>query len=129
MSFPSPPPYWTRGRNLRDTYLKTRTNKSKPICRASVLFAFVHLGRLTLRLVSFHFKDFFYHSHNPKEFFTVLEVESVEVGALHQVAQSLRLKGREAGITYLPEIVQQKSSFHSQEGWDICRTVRCPRCE
>lgn len=32
---------------------------------------------------------------------SVLKVEAVEICALHQVAQGLRLKGREARVTYL----------------------------
>lgn len=38
-----------------------------------------------------------------KKLFTILKVEAVEVGALHQVPQGLGLKGREAGVTDLPE--------------------------
>lgn len=37
---------------------------------------------------------------------TVLKVEAVEVSTLHQVSQRFRLKGREAGVTDLPEMVK-----------------------
>lgn len=40
-------------------------------------------------------------------FFTILKVEAVEVCPLHQVAQGLRLKGCEARITDLSEIVRK----------------------
>lgn len=50
----------------------------------------------------------FYHV---KQKPTILKVEAVEVGALHQVAQRLRLKGCEARITYLPGI--ERNTYYS----------------
>lgn len=38
-----------------------------------------------------------------QSFCTILKVETMEICALNQVAQSLRLKGSDARITYLPE--------------------------
>ena len=52
----------------------------------------------------------FYHV---KQKSTVLKVEAVEVSALHQVAQRLRLKGCEARITYLPEIERNTAILES----------------
>lgn len=43
--------------------------------------------------------------------FTIVKVEAVEVSALHQVTQGLRLKGSEARITDLPEMEQQTATL------------------
>lgn len=46
---------------------------------------------------------------------TILKVEAVKVRALHQVAQRLRLKGREAGVTYLPERANRAATLEPRE--------------
>lgn len=55
------------------------------------------------------------------QFFTILKVEAVEVGALHQVAQGLGLEGREAGIADLPEIVHQAAMLGLLSQVDVCQ--------
>lgn len=68
---------------------------------------------------------FFYQKNFLKKIFTILKVEAVEVGALHQVAQSLGLKGCEARITDLPVTVQQKEAFLFSGMFEHLQTELC----
>ena len=56
--------------------------------------------------------------HVQQKIFTILKIEAVKVCPLYQVAQSLRLKGCEARITYLPEREHQAAILK------ICKVVR-----
>lgn len=49
----------------------------------------------------------------------------MEVGALHQVAQSFRLERRQAGVTYFPTTGQQAATSDEEMKLD---TVHCGRC-
>lgn len=42
---------------------------------------------------------------------TVLKVEAVEVGALHQVAKGFRFKRRKARVTYLAAVEKQTGTL------------------